>query len=148
MFFRVLLLLLLNMLLFRFFQQVKWIRVLYSDFSAFARDQERLISALKTFDYIEGLVIKNKTGLLNNWRTSFDPQDPVQASHFVSDGRTLYCLELTKNLYPENFDTVNQVRHVHILETGLIFFFYTKQLSHIKCWLLFLHRKLKTYYPN
>lgn len=89
-------------------KMVKWIRVLYSDFSTFARDQERLISASKTFDYIEGLVIKNKTGLLNNWRTSFDPQDPVQASHFVSDGRTLYCLELTKNLYPEKFDTVNQ----------------------------------------
>ncbi|XP_009590336.1 cytokinin dehydrogenase 6-like [Nicotiana tomentosiformis] len=89
-------------------KMVKWIRVLYSDFSTFARDQEHLISAAKTFDYIEGLVIKNKTGLMNNWRTSFDPQDPVQASHFVSDGRTLYCLELTRNLYPEKSDTVNQ----------------------------------------
>ncbi|CAN4110252.1 unnamed protein product [Withania somnifera] len=75
-------------------KMVKWIRVLYSDFSTFARDQEHLISAVRTFDYIEG--------------TSFDPQDPVQASHFVSDGRTLYCLELTKNLYPEKADTIDQ----------------------------------------
>ncbi|XP_059311672.1 cytokinin dehydrogenase 6-like [Lycium ferocissimum] len=89
-------------------KMVKWIRVLYSDFSTFARDQEHLISAAKTFDYVEGLVIKNKTGLVNNWRASFDPQDPVQASHFVSDGRTLYCLELTINLYPEKADTINQ----------------------------------------
>lgn len=100
---------------------MKWIRVLYSDFFTFARDQEHLIAAAKTFDYIEGLVIKNKTGLINNWRTSFDPQDPVQASHFVSDGRTLYCLELTKNIYPEKADTVNQVKHVHNLKKRLIF---------------------------
>ncbi|KAJ8573620.1 hypothetical protein K7X08_010131 [Anisodus acutangulus] len=89
-------------------KMVKWIRGLYSDFSTFARDQEHLITAAKTFDYIEGLVIKNKTGLMNNWRASFDPQDPVQANHFVSDGRTLYCLELTINLYPEKADTINQ----------------------------------------
>ncbi|KAL0425673.1 UNVERIFIED_CONTAM: Cytokinin dehydrogenase 6 [Sesamum radiatum] len=42
-------------------KMVKWIRVLYSDFSTFARDQEHLISAENTFDYIEGLVIVNKT---------------------------------------------------------------------------------------
>ncbi|XP_057807793.1 cytokinin dehydrogenase 9-like [Salvia miltiorrhiza] len=83
-------------------KMVKWIRVLYSDFATFARDQERLISAEKTFDYIEGLVIVNRTGLINNWRSSFNPQDPDQASHFVSDGRTLFCLELTKNFNPDD----------------------------------------------
>lgn len=31
------------------FEQVKWIRVLYSDFSTFARDQEYLISCLSTW---------------------------------------------------------------------------------------------------
>ncbi|KAL1535094.1 Cytokinin dehydrogenase 9 [Salvia divinorum] len=81
-------------------KMVKWIRVLYSDFSTFARDQERLISAEKTFDYIEGLVIVNRTGLVNNWRSSFNPEDPDQANQFVSDGRTLFCLELTKNFNP------------------------------------------------
>ena len=77
-------------------KQVKWIRVLYSDFKTFVRDQEKLISAQKTFDYIEGFVIINRTGLLNNWRISFNPQDPVQASHFSSDGKTLFCLEMAK----------------------------------------------------
>ncbi|XP_057521922.1 cytokinin dehydrogenase 4-like [Amaranthus tricolor] len=77
-------------------KMVKWIRVLYSDFKTFVRDQEKLISAQKTFDYIEGFVIINRTGLLNNWRISFNPQDPVQASHFSSDGKTLFCLEMAK----------------------------------------------------
>jgi len=90
-------------------QQVKWIRVLYSDFTEFTRDQERLISEENAFDYIEGFVIINRTGLLNNWRSSFNPQDPVQASHFKSDGKTLFCLELAKYFNFEQIDVVNQV---------------------------------------
>ena len=90
-------------------QQVKWIRVLYSDFTEFTRDQERLISEENAFDYIEGFVIINRTGLLNNWRSSFNPQDPVQASHFKSDGKTLFCLELAKYFNFEQIDIVNQV---------------------------------------
>lgn len=93
----------------RHFQQVKWIRVLYSNFSVFAKDQELLISSEKTFDYIEGSVIINRTGILNNWRSSFNPQDPLQASYFRSDGRTLFCLELTKNFDSEETDIMNQV---------------------------------------
>ncbi|KAI3445090.1 hypothetical protein Pfo_001755 [Paulownia fortunei] len=89
-------------------KMVKWIRVLYSDFSTFARDQEYLISAENTFDYIEGLVIVNKTGLINNWRSSFNPQDPEQASQFISDGRTLFCLELTKNFNPDETTKIDK----------------------------------------
>lgn len=86
--------------------------MLYSDFSTFSRDQELLISAEHTFDYIEGLVIINRTDVLNSWRSSFTPQNPAQASKFISDGRTLYCLELTKNFNPDEVDTANKVRHV------------------------------------
>ncbi|EEF49621.1 Cytokinin dehydrogenase, putative [Ricinus communis] len=87
---------------------VKWIRVLYSDFNTFARDQESLISAENTFDYIEGFVIINRTGLLNNWRSSFNPQDPLQASQFESDGRTLFCLELAKYFKKDKTDKLNE----------------------------------------
>ncbi|GFZ02638.1 cytokinin oxidase/dehydrogenase 6 [Actinidia rufa] len=87
---------------------VKWIRVLYSDFSAFTRDQEHLISAENRFDYVEGFVIINRTGLLNNWRSSFNPEDPVQASQFESDGRTLFCLELTKHFNSDKIDMINK----------------------------------------
>ncbi|GAA0147937.1 oxidase [Lithospermum erythrorhizon] len=87
---------------------VKWIRLLYSDFSTFSRDQERLISSERTFDYIEGQVIINRTNLINDWKLSFKLQDPVEAQNFKSDGKTLFCLELTKNFSPENTDAANE----------------------------------------
>ncbi|WOK96018.1 cytokinin dehydrogenase 4 [Canna indica] len=88
-------------------KMVKWIRVLYSDFTSFTEDQEMLISMKETFDYIEGFVIINRTGLLNNWRSSFNPQDPAQASQFDSDGRILFCLEMTKNFNQDEADDIN-----------------------------------------
>lgn len=92
---------------------MKWIRVLYSDFDTFVRDQEQLISAKATFEYIEGFVIINRTGLLNNWRNSFSQQDPVQASEFISDGKTLFCLELAKYFKQEEADLADQeIKHL------------------------------------
>ncbi|KAK3223905.1 hypothetical protein Dsin_010930 [Dipteronia sinensis] len=88
-------------------EKVKWIRVLYDDFATFSRDQLHLISTESTFDYIEGFVIVNRTGLLNNWRSSFNPQDPVQASQFKSDGKTLFCLELAKYFNPDKNERAN-----------------------------------------
>ena len=88
---------------------MRWIRVLYSDLTSFTEDQEMLISAERTFDYIEGFVIINRTGILNNWRSSFNPHDPVWASQFESDGRVLFCLEMTKNYNPEEVDNMEQV---------------------------------------
>lgn len=89
---------------------MKWLRVLYSDFSLFSEDQEHLISTQDSFDYIEGFVMINRTGLLNNWRSSFNPKNPLQASRFRSDGRTLYCLEMAKYFNPDDpTDVINQV---------------------------------------
>ncbi|CAK9183990.1 unnamed protein product [Ilex paraguariensis] len=87
---------------------VKWIRVLYTDFFLFSKDQEHLISSKNSFDYIEGFVIINRTGLLNNWRSSFNPKDPVQASQFNSEGRTLFCLEIAKYFNPEETNFMTQ----------------------------------------
>ncbi|XP_015953006.1 cytokinin dehydrogenase 6 [Arachis duranensis] len=105
---------------------VKWIRVLYSDFTAFTRDQEKLISSENNnaFDYIEGFVIINRTGLLNNWRSTFNPQDPIQANQFKSDGRTLFCLELAKYFNPQDIDFVNEevekhLSYLHYIESTL-----------------------------
>lgn len=94
-----------------YLSQVKWIRVLYSDFSIFSKDQEFLISSENSFDYIEGFVIINRTGLVNSWRSSFNPKDPVQASQFKSEGKVLFCLEVAKYFNPENDSNVNKVRH-------------------------------------
>ncbi|CAA7057179.1 unnamed protein product [Microthlaspi erraticum] len=87
---------------------VKWIRVLYSDFSAFSRDQEHLISKENAFDYVEGFVIINRTNLLNSWRSSFSPNDTTEASQFKSDGKTLYCLEVAKYFNQEEANSINQ----------------------------------------
>ncbi|KAL3533715.1 hypothetical protein ACH5RR_007236 [Cinchona calisaya] len=87
---------------------VKWIRLLYSDFSIFSKDQEFLISSQNSLDYIEGFVIINRTGLVNNWRSSFNPKDPVQASQFKSEGKVLFCLEVAKYFNPENKSNINQ----------------------------------------
>ncbi|XVF07169.1 hypothetical protein REPUB_Repub06bG0115300 [Reevesia pubescens] len=92
--------------------QKRW--VLYSEFSIFSNDQEHLLSSQNSFDYIEGFVIINRTGLLNNWRSSFNPKDPIQASQFSSDGKILYCLEMAKYFNPDDTDILNQ-RYLAIL---------------------------------
>ncbi|EOY09128.1 hypothetical protein QUC31_010633 [Theobroma cacao] len=91
---------------------VKWIRVLYSEFSAFSNDQEHLISSENTFDYVEGFVIINRTGLLHNWRSSFNPKNPIQASQFRSDGKILYCLEMVKYFNPEETDILKSIENL------------------------------------
>ncbi|XP_031123962.1 cytokinin dehydrogenase 5 [Ipomoea triloba] len=94
-------------------QRVRWIRVLYSDFQAFTKDQEYLISLhgqppSQKFDYVEGFVIVDE-GLINNWRSSFfSPRNPVKFSSVKSDGGVLYCLEITKNYDQSTADTVDQ----------------------------------------
>ncbi|KAL7161624.1 hypothetical protein ACSBR2_042152 [Camellia fascicularis] len=100
-----------------------------------------------TFDYIEGFVIINETGLLNNWRSSFNPQDPVQANQFQSDGRTLYCLELAKNINLEKDDTVYQVRHVMTHQSSTIVSKEANKPNGSNTCLLAWCRKLRTY-PN
>ncbi|KAK9671110.1 hypothetical protein RND81_12G007800 [Saponaria officinalis] len=89
-------------------KMVKWIRVLYSDFHVFTKDQEQLISSDQCCDYIEGFVIINRTGLVNSWTSSFSPKDPLQASQFASEGKTLYCLEMAMYYNPEDTDVKNQ----------------------------------------
>ncbi|XP_060183942.1 cytokinin dehydrogenase 1 isoform X1 [Lycium barbarum] len=98
-------------------KKVKWIRVLYSDFSTFSNDQEQLISSKDSFDYIEGFVIINRTGLLNNWRTTFNPKDPLLARKFSSEGKVLYCLEVAKYFNPE--ETTNTDQNIDALLSKL-----------------------------
>ncbi|CAN8234634.1 unnamed protein product [Cochlearia groenlandica] len=102
-------------------QRVRWIRVLYSSFDVFTKDQEYLISMhgqLK-FDYVEGFVIVDE-GLVNNWRSSFfSPRNPVKISSVSSNGSVLYCLEITKNYHDSESGTVDE--EVEILMKKLNF---------------------------
>lgn len=94
-------------------QRVRWIRVLYSDFSVFTKDQEYLISlhgnpSGEKFDYVEGFVIVDE-GLVNNWRSSFfSPSNPIKISSLNTGGDVLYCLEITKNYRETTAGTVDQ----------------------------------------
>lgn len=116
-------------------QRVKWIRVLYSDFKAFTSDQEYLISRPigdLTFDYVEGFVAVNKEGLLNHWRSSFfSPENPVKVKNLNTQGRLLYCLEMTMNYI--NNDTVEQdvtslLASLHFIPGSL----FTKDISYLE----------------
>ncbi|KAK9069243.1 hypothetical protein SSX86_013359 [Deinandra increscens subsp. villosa] len=89
-------------------KMVKWMKVLYMDFATFTKDQEQLISSNGSFDYVEGFVLINRNGLLNNWRSSFKNKDPAQASGFVSEGKTVFCLEIAKYFKQEDMDTIDQ----------------------------------------
>jgi hypothetical protein len=127
-------------------QQVRWIRVLYLDFAKFTEDQEMLISAEKTFDYIEGFAIINKTGILTNWRSSFNPQDPVRASQFKTDKKVLFCLEMSKNFNPEEADIMEQVRQQFSLE--LLNRFMRYHISWLNYIFIHVYRKSMHYYLN
>ncbi|KAL2498400.1 Cytokinin dehydrogenase 5 [Abeliophyllum distichum] len=94
-------------------QRVRWIRVLYSNFSGFTEDQEYLISLhgqedTQKFDYVEGFVIVDE-GLINNWRSSFfSSNNPLKVSSFNAEGGVLYCLEIAKNYQESNALSIDQ----------------------------------------
>ncbi|RVW76469.1 Cytokinin dehydrogenase 3 [Vitis vinifera] len=75
-------------------KRVKWIHMLYHDFSAFSRDQEHLIS-IHGLDYLEGSRFLHNCPP-NNWRSSFSPSDYPRISSLISKKGIIYCLEVVK----------------------------------------------------
>ncbi|KAM0929998.1 hypothetical protein ACQ4PT_001232 [Festuca glaucescens] len=104
-------------------RKVRWIRALYSNFTEFTADQERLISPKhggRRFDYVEGFVVAAE-GLINNWRSSFfSPQNPVKLSSLKQHTGVLYCLEVTKN-YDDSTNTATVDQEVDALLGDLNF---------------------------
>ncbi|XP_004288952.1 PREDICTED: cytokinin dehydrogenase 3-like [Fragaria vesca subsp. vesca] len=103
--------------------RVKWVRMLYSDFSAFSRDQERLISIngrqqSNALDYIEGSLLINQ-GPPNNWRaSSFFPQSShKKIISRVNKHGIIYCLEVVKYYDHQTESTVD--KEVQNLLNGL-----------------------------
>ncbi|XP_068648576.1 cytokinin dehydrogenase 5-like isoform X2 [Aristolochia californica] len=92
-------------------QRARWIRLLYDDFSAFTRDQERLISMEegdKGFDYLEGSLISDES-LLNNWRSSFFSEaDGARIRSLTTTHGLIYCLELSKYYDKTTAHTLDQ----------------------------------------
>lgn len=77
-------------------------RLIYSDFSAFTKDQERLISMNGVkLNFLEGMLLMHK-GSINNWRSSFFPlSQHSRIASLINKHNILYCLEFAKYYYDD-----------------------------------------------
>ncbi|KAK4775302.1 hypothetical protein SAY86_010237 [Trapa natans] len=80
---------------------VRWIRLVYTDFSEFTRDAEWLITRPdgNSFSYVEGFVFVNSDDPANGWPTvPLRPDHPFEQERLPpTAGSVLYCLELALN---------------------------------------------------
>jgi cytokinin dehydrogenase len=92
--------------------------MLYNDFSAFAKDQEHLVSIngrkqKNALDYLEGLLLMHQ-GPPDNWRSSFFPlSDHSRIISLVTKYGIIYCLEVAKFYDDRSINYVDKVRIVH-----------------------------------
>lgn len=81
-----------------FWGKVRWIRLVYSEFSDFTTDAEFLVSGGTgdSFDYVEGFAFVNSDDPVNGWPSArLHPGRPFDSTHIPpSAGPVLYCLEL------------------------------------------------------
>ncbi|KAK7329022.1 hypothetical protein VNO77_23167 [Canavalia gladiata] len=119
-------------------KRVKWVRLLYNDFSAFTKDQEQLISIdgkKQNFalDYLEGMLLMHQ-GPVNNWRSSFFPlADHPRIISQVTKHSILYCLEVAKYYDGQNENNVD--KELQALLQGLSYipgFYYEKDVSYVE----------------
>ncbi|GLT47809.1 hypothetical protein SLA2020_214710 [Shorea laevis] len=119
-------------------KRVKWVRLLYSDFSAFTRDQERLISNNQrkdnqAVDYLEGSLLMDR-GSPDNWRSSFFPlSDHSKIISLITTHGIIYCLEVVKHYDEQTLHTVNE--ELELLLNGLSFlrgFMFEKDVSYLE----------------
>ncbi|KAJ1439862.1 FAD-linked oxidase-like, C-terminal [Sesbania bispinosa] len=112
---------------------VKWIHLLYNDFSAFSRDQEHLITFDKRnetngADYVEGMLLLNQPPL----DLSFYPNpDQPRITSLVTQYGIIYILELAK--YYDNNSQARINEEVGNLVKGLKFvptFMFEKDVSY------------------
>lgn len=108
------------LLIYLFFWQVKWVRMLYRNFSEFTRDQEYLISIKNGVDFVEGSLIMHQN--LNNWRSSFfSISDQSKINSLVTKNGIIYCLEVVKYYDDLEIDTVDEVFNYLIILLFLLY---------------------------
>ncbi|KAL3532628.1 hypothetical protein ACH5RR_006149 [Cinchona calisaya] len=96
--------------------RIKWVRMLYDDFSSFTGDQEHLISS-NGLDYVEGSLIMQQSPP-NNWRSSFfSTSHQSKISSLLTERGILYCLEVVKYYDDHAADTVEE--ELELLLEGL-----------------------------
>nr|POF11368.1 cytokinin dehydrogenase 6 [Quercus suber] len=126
-------------------KRVKWVRMLYNDFSAFTKDQESLISLngrkqKNALNYLEGLLLMDK-GTPENWRSTFFPlSDHSRIISHVTKYGIIYCIEVAKYYDDHTLNSVD--KELQVLFEGLSFipgFTFEKDISYID----FLNRAQK-----
>ncbi|KAB2049995.1 hypothetical protein ES319_A13G214700v1 [Gossypium barbadense] len=94
-------------------KRVKWVRLLYDDFSSFTKDQELLISKngrkdKSALDYLEGSLLMDQ-GSPDNWRSSFFPyKDHPKIISLITKHGIIYCLEIVKHYDDRTKHTVDK----------------------------------------
>jgi len=96
---------------------VKWVRILYDDFSRFTTDQEHLISingdqGLGDFyglHFVEGSLIMNQANP-NNWRSSFfSSSDQAKIASLRIPDNIIYYIEVVKYYYYDSDINMDRV---------------------------------------
>ncbi|XP_068461873.1 cytokinin dehydrogenase 4-like [Phaseolus vulgaris] len=113
--------------------RVKWLRLLYNNFSAFSADQEHLISLngrneTIAADYVEGFLLLNQPPLD---LSSFPAPDQPRISSLVTQYGIIYIIELVK--YYDNSTQEHIEEEVELLVEGLKFvptFMFEKDVSY------------------
>ncbi|XP_061361756.1 cytokinin dehydrogenase 3-like [Gastrolobium bilobum] len=113
--------------------RVKWLRLLYNDFSAFSGDQEHLISfngrnETNAADYVEGELLLNQPPLDLSF---YPPLDQPRITSLVTQNSIIYILELVK--YYDNNSQEHVDEEVELLVKGLKFvptFMFEKDVSY------------------
>ncbi|CAJ1941679.1 unnamed protein product [Sphenostylis stenocarpa] len=113
--------------------RVKWVRLLYNDFSAFSGDQEHLISLngrneSNAADYIEGFLMLNQPPLDLSF---FPAPDQPRITSLVTQYGIIYVIELVK--YYDNSTQEHVDEDVALLVEGLKFvptFMFEKDVSY------------------
>ncbi|KAK4415690.1 Cytokinin dehydrogenase 3 [Sesamum alatum] len=87
--------------------RVKWVRLIYSNFSTFTRDQEHLIS-INSPNYVEGILITNEN-TTNQWRSSFSsPSNQSDIVALLKKQGILYSIELVKYYDNQTASTIDK----------------------------------------
>ncbi|XP_078432094.1 cytokinin dehydrogenase 6-like [Wolffia australiana] len=105
--------------------RVRWIRLIYTDFTAFTADQELLITLdeirvpgkevlklerkkTKGLDYVEGFVVLGQTPV-SNWRSSFfSDEDSKRIEALAALHGAAYCLEVAMNYRMDSAEDISQ----------------------------------------
>ncbi|KAI5415172.1 cytokinin dehydrogenase 3 [Lathyrus oleraceus] len=114
---------------------VKWMRLIYSDFSAFTKDQERLISMNGVkLNFLEGMLLMHK-GSINNWRSSFFPlSQHSRIASLINKHNILYCLEFAKYYYDDQSEKKVD-KEIKVMVQGLGYIpglHYEKNVSYVE----------------